>query len=70
MGFGETGDKPLRVLHLTAHENAIPGDEDIIKLFLNSCEGPRRLKAASMLDSYLENAKKVVPQNIHFVIDI
>ena len=41
-----------------------------IRLFLNSCEGPRQLKAASILDHYLENVKKVVAQNIHFIIDM
>jgi hypothetical protein len=29
-----------------------------------------RLKAASILDHYLGNAKKVVPQNMHFILDL
>lgn len=29
-----------------------------------------RLKAASILGHYLENAKKVVPQNMHFIVDL
>jgi hypothetical protein len=39
-----------------------------VKLFLNSCKGYRRLKAASILDHYLENVKKVVPQKNHFIL--
>ena len=39
-------------------------------LFLDSCCCHRRLKAASMLGGYLENAEKVVPQNMHFHIDL
>ena len=29
-----------------------------------------RLKAASILVHYLGNAKKVVPQNMHFILDL
>ena len=29
-----------------------------------------RLKAASILVHYLGNAKKVVPQNMHFIVDL
>ena len=36
-----------------------------VLLFLNSCKGPRRLRAASILDHYPENVRKVVPQNMH-----
>ena len=45
-------------------------DGQLFRLFLNSCKGHRRLKAASILDHYSENVKKVVPQNIHFFIDL
>ena len=40
------------------------------RLFLNSCRCHMRLKAASILGHYLENAKKVVPQNMHFILDL
>lgn len=40
------------------------------RLFLNSCQCHMRLKAASILDHYLGNAKKVVPQNMHFILDL
>lgn len=42
----------------------------IARLFLNGCKGPGRLKAASMLDRYPENAEKVVPQNNHIILDL
>jgi hypothetical protein len=41
-----------------------------LKLFLNSCKGDRRLKAASILDNYQKNARKVVPQKMHFILDL
>jgi len=40
------------------------------RLFLDSCGVANRLKAASILDRYLKNAKKVVPQNIHLFLDL
>jgi hypothetical protein len=40
------------------------------KLFLDSCGVTKWLKAASILDRYLKNAKKVVPQNIHLFLDL
>jgi hypothetical protein len=41
-----------------------------LKLFLDSYRCHRRLKAASILDRYPENAEKVVPQSMHFSIDL
>jgi len=41
-----------------------------VKLFLDSCGVTKWLKAASILDRYLKNAKKVVPQNIHLFLDL
>jgi hypothetical protein len=63
-----------RKLVLQENNNLCDGEVFLLDrsllLFLNSCEGPRRLKAASLLDHYLENLKKVVPQNWHFIIDM
>jgi len=44
--------------------------ERYAKLFLDSCGVTKWLKAASILDRYLKNAKKVVPQNIHLFLDL
>ena len=42
----------------------------LVLLFLDSCGVTKWLKAASILDRYLKNAKKVVPQNIHLFLDL
>jgi len=40
------------------------------KLFLDSCWSHRWRKAASILYHHLKNVKKVVPQNMHFILVI
>ena len=39
-----------------------------VKLFLDSYWRQMGSKASSILDHYLKNVKKVVPQNMHFIL--
>lgn len=39
-------------------------------LFLDSWNGHKQLKAASVVDHYPENVKKVVPQTVEFILDL
>jgi len=43
---------------------------DRLKLFLDSYWRQRGSKALSILDHYLKNVNKVVPQNMHFILAI
>mgnify|MGYP001548551721 CR=1 FL=1 len=55
--------KPIRLLPSTLY--LLP---KLLILFLNTCGAPKPLKAPPVLDRPLQNAQKVVPQNMHFYI--